>query len=137
VNKDVHEKNFRMILNFGHTFAHAIEVQNNYSKRINHGEAVIMGMMIATKLSYYKKICSFKTLTQLKEIYISNNLSFNIKKFFKKKEYDKIVQHMTKDKKNNDKKINLILLKEIGKTTSPNAYKISTFELRKLFNKII
>ena len=30
VNKDTHEKNIRMILNFGHTFAHAIEVQNNY-----------------------------------------------------------------------------------------------------------
>ena len=32
VNKDVNEKGLRMILNFGHTFAHAIEVQNNYSK---------------------------------------------------------------------------------------------------------
>ena len=30
VNKDVNEKNLRMILNFGHTFAHAIEVKNNY-----------------------------------------------------------------------------------------------------------
>ena len=33
VNKDVNEKNLRMILNFGHTFAHAIEVKNNYSKK--------------------------------------------------------------------------------------------------------
>ena len=38
---------------------------------------------------------------------------------------------MTKDKKNNDKKINLILLKKIGQTTLPNAYKISTLEFKK------
>jgi 3-dehydroquinate synthetase len=45
VNKDVNEKNLRMVLNFGHTFAHAIEVKNNYSKKITHGEAVLAGMI--------------------------------------------------------------------------------------------
>ena len=35
VSRDVNEKNLRMILNFGHTFAHAIEVKNNYSKKIH------------------------------------------------------------------------------------------------------
>jgi 3-dehydroquinate synthase len=137
VNKDTHEKNIRMVLNFGHTFAHAIEVQNNYSKKINHGEAVIMGMMLATRLSYLKKICSLKTLEQLKSIYKSNGLNHNIKRKFKKTDYNKIVEHMTNDKKNNDKKINLILLKKIGQTTLPNAYKFSTQELKKIFNKII
>ena len=55
VNKDVDEKGLRMILNFGHTFAHAIEVKNNYSKNITHGEAVLSGMILATKLSVIKK----------------------------------------------------------------------------------
>ena len=137
VKKDVDEKNIRMILNFGHTFAHAIELQNNYSKKINHGEAVIMGMMMAIKLSYFKKICSFQTLSQLKNIYNLNNLKYDIKKIFKKNEYSQIVEHMTNDKKNNDKKINLILLKKIGQTTLPNTYKISKQELKKIFNKII
>jgi len=137
VNKDVYEKNIRMILNFGHTFAHAIEVQNKYSKRINHGEAVIMGMMMATKLSYIKKLCSLNTLNQLKRIYIANNLKYDIKKYFKKNEYNKIANYMSADKKNNDKKINLILLKKIGQTTQPNMYKISSTELKNIFNKII
>ena len=137
VNKDIYEKNIRMVLNFGHTFAHAIELQNNYSKKINHGEAVIMGMMIATKLSYLKKICTLQTLKQLKNIYTSNNLKYDIKKKFKINEYNKIIEHMTKDKKNNDKKINLILLKKIGQTTLPNSYKISTHDLKKNFFKII
>ena len=32
VNKDVNERGLRMTLNFGHTFAHALEVKNNFSK---------------------------------------------------------------------------------------------------------
>jgi 3-dehydroquinate synthase len=136
VKKDVYEKNIRMILNFGHTFAHAIETQNKYSKKINHGEAVLMGMMMATKLSYQKKLCNLNTLDQLKNIYNSNNLKYDIKKFFKKNEYEQIANHMSVDKKNNDKKINLILLKKIGQTTQPNQYKISRTELKKVFNSI-
>ena len=137
VNKDIFEKNIRMILNFGHTFAHAIEAQNKYSKRINHGEAVIMGMMMAAKLSYYKKLCNLRTLEQLKEVYEANKLKYDIKKIFNKNEYKKIANYMTADKKNNDKKINLILLKKIGLTTKPNTYKISNSEMLKAFNKII
>ncbi len=137
VNKDIYEKNIRMILNFGHTFAHAIEAQNKYSKRINHGEAVIMGMMMATKLSYLKKLCTHNTLEKLKHIYKSNNLKYDIKKIFKQNEYKKIANYMSVDKKNNDEKINLILLKKIGQTTKPNKYKISSKELKKLFYKII
>ena len=51
VSKDFQEKNLRMILNFGHTFAHAIETENKYSNKINHGEAVLMGILIATTFS--------------------------------------------------------------------------------------
>ena len=90
VNKDIFEKNTRMILNFGHTFAHAIEAQNKYSKRINHGEAVIMGMMMATKFSYLKKVCNLNTVNELEKIYQSNKLDYNIKKFFKMSEHKKI-----------------------------------------------
>ena len=40
-------------------------------------------------------------------------------------------------KKNNDDKINFILLKKIGKTTSPGDYKLSTSELKKHFPRLI
>ena len=66
----LNEKNLRMILNFGHTFAHAIEVKNNYSKKITHGEAVLSGMILATRLSVIKKICSFKNIKKISNIYI-------------------------------------------------------------------
>ena len=92
---------------------------------------------MATKLSYQKKVCDFKTLSQLESIYKFNNLKHDIKKKIKKINYNKIIEHMTNDKKNNDKRINLILLKKIGQTTLPNSYKLSKQELKKIFNKII
>ena len=83
VDKDVNEKNMRMVLNFGHTFAHAIEVKNNYSTKITHGEAVLSGMILATRLSVIKKICSLNVLKQILNIYLQNNLTYTIKKYSK------------------------------------------------------
>ena len=131
VNKDVNEKKLRKILNFGHTFAHAIEVKNNYSKIMTHGEAVLVGMMLATKLSVVKKVCSNKTLEELMEIYKQNNLEYVLKKYLKSNDISKLIPYLKNDKKNNDKKINFILLKKIGKTALPNKHKISVDELKK------
>ena len=138
VNKDVNEQNLRMILNFGHTFAHAIEVKNNYSKNTTHGEAVLSGMFLATKLSVIKKVCSKKTLDDLLEIYKKNNLNYTFKKYEKTKEINKLVPYLKNDKKNNDEKINFILLSKIGKTTMPNRHKVSLNQLKrdiKLFTR--
>ncbi len=131
VNKDVNEKNLRMILNFGHTFAHAIEVKNNYSKKITHGEAVLAGMILATKLSVIKKVCHKNTFKDLIEIYKENNLSYTFKKYVKTKEIYKLIPYLKNDKKNNDEKINFILLNKIGKTTMPNKHKITVNDLKK------
>ena len=130
VNKDVNEKNLRMKLNFGHTFAHAIEVKNNYSKNITHGEAVLIGMILATKLSVIKKVCNKKILHEILEIYLKNRLDYILKKYNKPNKINSLVPFLVNDKKNNDKKINFILLKKIGKTTIPNKHKISIEELR-------
>ena len=62
-------KNLRMVLNFGHTFAHAIEVKNNYSKMITHGEAVLSGMILALRISLIKRACKAETVDEIKEIY--------------------------------------------------------------------
>ena len=131
VSKDVNEKNLRMTLNFGHTFAHAIEIKNNYSKNITHGEAVLTGMILATKLSLIKKVCNKKVLDDLMKIYTANNLNYTLNKYRNPKEIGSLIPYLKNDKKNNDEKINFILLNKIGKTTIPNKYKISINELKK------
>ena len=132
VSQDVNEKGIRMILNFGHTFAHAIEVKNNYSKKNTHGEAVLSGIILATKLSVVKKVCSFKTFERIKNIYLKNDLSYTYKKYQKQASLQKLFPYLKNDKKNNDDKINFILLKGIGKTVMPNQSKISINNLKKL-----
>ena len=132
VNKDVNEKGLRMILNFGHTFAHAIEVKNNYSSKMSHGEAVLSGMMLETRISVIKKLCRKKTLLEIEKIYNDNNLRYTYKKFSKVRELNSLLSYLKHDKKNDDEKINFILLKTIGKTTLPNTQKISLNEIKKL-----
>ena len=51
VENDEKEKNSRKVLNFGHTFAHAYEATLGYSKRLNHGEAVLLGINTALRFS--------------------------------------------------------------------------------------
>ena len=75
--KDFKEKNLRMKLNFGHTFAHALEIQNKYSRKLNHGEAVLVGMYIATKISKFKNLCSENTYNQIMDLY-KNHLYLKI-----------------------------------------------------------
>ena len=130
VSKDEKEQNLRMMLNFGHTFAHGFEGAKNFSNKLNHGEAVLLGMMVASQLSYKKKILSLKDLILLKKHYLSLNLPMNVKKKFKKKEINNIIYFMKNDKKNLSEKINLILIKKIGKTR-PNSFAINSAELKK------
>jgi len=136
VTADEKEKSKRMLLNFGHTFAHGIEAANDFSKKINHGEAVLIGMLLATKLSVKKKLCSKKTLLEIEKIYENNNLPSSLQKYFRKKDYKKIADFMANDKKNNDNRINLILLKSIGKTTKPGSFKMSLKQMRNIIKKI-
>ena len=41
----------RAMLNFGHTFGHALELMNKYNNKLSHGEAVSIGMSLAAKIS--------------------------------------------------------------------------------------
>ena len=135
VSKDEKEKNLRMILNFGHTFAHGFEGAKNFTKVINHGEAVLLGMMLAARLSYKKNFLPRSDLQLIEKHYLSLNLPMRLNKKFKKSEIAKIVYYMKKDKKNINEKINLILLKKIGKTTKPNSFKINSNEVKKFLIK--
>ena len=131
VFKDEKEENLRMILNFGHSFAHGFEGAKKFSRVLNHGEAVLLGMMTAINFSVNKKILSTKDLVLIKKHYINLGLPMEIKKFFNQNETSKIINFMTKDKKNLNEKINLILLKRIGKTTKPGKYNLSVNEIKK------
>ena len=114
VEADEKEMGIRKVLNFGHTFAHAYEATLGYSKKLNHGEAVILGIKTAAKFSLVSKILSIREFDLIENHLNKLNLPRNIARFFSKKNLSKILSFMKKDKKNNTNKINLILLKKIG-----------------------
>ena len=91
---------------------------------------------MATKLSVIKKICSPKILSEIKNLYLQNDLDYTFKKYSKKSLIDKLIPFLKNDKKNNDDKINFILLKKIGKTSLPNKSKISLKQFKKLTKAI-
>ena len=132
VEKDEKEKGLRKILNFGHTFAHAYEASLNYSKKLNHGEAVLLGINSALSFSKNSKMLSNNEYQSLKNHFKNSKLPFNIKNYFKIKDLNKIVSFMTIDKKNYSDKINLILLKRIG---NPEINKVFTRNKIKSFLK--
>ena len=123
VQKDEKEKGIRKILNFGHTFAHAFEATLRYSKKLNHGEAVILGIVAALKFSLNKKLITSKDHNKILRHIIDAKLPSNINNYFSKKDLNKILKFMSIDKKNTSQKINLILLKKIGSTIINNEYK--------------
>jgi 3-dehydroquinate synthase len=133
VEKDEKEKNIRKILNFGHTFAHAFEASLGYSKKLNHGEAVILGIITALEFSLSIKLIKFNEYNLILKHVLEAGLPSNINNYFSKKDLSKILKFMSKDKKNISKKINLILLKKIGSTVINNEY--SDLKIREFFKK--
>ena len=129
VEKDEKEKGLRKILNFGHTFAHSYEATMGYSKKLNHGEAVILGMRTALKFSLKNNLLKNKEYNSIINHISNSNLPSNIKKFFKIKDLNKILFFMLKDKKNNSNKINLVLLKKIGSPIINKEYSKNTLNL--------
>ena len=131
VKKDEKENHLRAILNFGHTFAHALETVTGYSKKLIHGEAVLIGMMVASRLSNKLKMLSNVELQKIYQIYELLNLSYKYKKFVHRKNVNQIFRTMANDKKSEGSKINIILLKKIG------VAKIKKLTLKKTFIPLI
>ncbi|MDC3041717.1 3-dehydroquinate synthase [Candidatus Pelagibacter sp.] len=115
VEKDEKETALRKVLNFGHTFGHAYEASLSYSHKLNHGEAVILGMKTALNFSLRENMLSKSEYNLIINHIDNSGLTSSIRKYFSIKDLNKILFFMIKDKKNNSEKINLVLLKKIGK----------------------
>ena len=111
-NTDPYEKDERRKLNFGHTIGHSLEsfaLSRGFS--LSHGEAVAMGMMAETHISYQKHMISEEEL---------NTITAALQHFFPlfpvdKKNYKQILSFLQKDKKRMNESLNFTLLDKIGK----------------------
>ncbi|UCD15591.1 MAG: 3-dehydroquinate synthase [Candidatus Omnitrophota bacterium] len=109
VKKDEKEKKgIRTILNFGHTFAHAVETFTRY-KKLSHGEAVALGMVYAAQLSLLLGKCARQDLEQIKNIIklygLPSKIAFD---------HTTLCRAMSYDKKFISGRIRMVLLRKIG-----------------------
>ena len=105
VSKDEKENGIRALLNFGHTFGHAIEAHGKY-KKILHGEAVAKGMFIASKISYLEGHISKKYLKVIKDLLDSYEFDLSVSQF----QYRDLKPFIFRDKKIRLGRLNLVLL---------------------------
>ena len=117
VENDEKDKGERMLLNFGHTLAHAIEQHYNYEK-YSHGEAVAIGMYEITKISEEKGLTKKGTAERIKSILVKYSLPYEMDVNLKE-----LLQAINLDKKKMGNDLNLIILKEIGNS---EIYKTTT-----------
>jgi len=111
IDQDPTEKGLRKILNFGHTFGHAVEsvlLENGYD--ILHGEAIVAGMQMEALLSIKLAGLDFR---QYHELTLWLRQQYGLLAI-PTELIPEIVAKMTHDKKNIGSKISFSLLKQIG-----------------------
>ncbi len=109
VEEDENDTGGRMILNFGHTFGHAIEKQYNFST-YTHGEAVAAGMCMAAAMGEKKEATPVGTKERIEEVLRLFNLPTHAKL-----DINSLREAVKVDKKGDGSSINVILLERIGK----------------------
>ncbi|HHZ05175.1 MAG TPA: 3-dehydroquinate synthase [Clostridiales bacterium] len=120
VQNDEREKGQRMLLNFGHTLAHAMEKEHNYST-LTHGEAVAIGMVMMTLASEQNNLTPTGTANRIARLCEKYSLPTA-----DTTPIQKIVRSTSGDKKSAGNAISLIILKDIG---CSQTYKIDKKDL--------
>jgi 3-dehydroquinate synthase len=112
VLEDPKEAGLRKILNFGHTLGHAIEtfLLDQGKRKILHGEAIAIGMIVEAFISHQRDLISLQELEEI-ESYLFENYG-RVKLY--PEEISKIIALTAQDKKNKGKEIRFSLLTGIG-----------------------
>ncbi|MCS5479584.1 3-dehydroquinate synthase [Corynebacterium sp. YIM 101645] len=128
VGQDLKESGLREILNYGHTFGHAVELRENY--RWRHGHAVGVGMMFIAHLAANRGLIDAGLVERHRRILESVGLSTT----YPAGHFEELYAAMTRDKKNRDGNIRFVALTGVGETTRLEGP--STDELRAAYEAI-
>jgi len=110
VKKDEFDKGLRRILNFGHTYGHALEAVAK--GRVSHGEAVSIGMAFATRLSFLRGYIKRKDAQRIEKLIRLYGLPVVVDA--KKVNINTLISAIEKDKKKDSRGINFVFVKGIG-----------------------
>jgi 3-dehydroquinate synthase len=113
---DERETGERQLLNFGHTFGHALETETGFGDVLLHGEAVALGMRLAFDLSAKLGLCPKEAPLRVHRHYAAVGLPIALGQIANARPFAPadLLRHMGKDKKVRDGRITLILARDIG-----------------------
>jgi len=115
VAADEREEGDRALLNFGHTFGHALEAETGFSSRLLHGEAVAVGMVLAFDFAVRLGLSPCEESDRVRRHFTATGLPTRLADAgLAGVSADRLLAHMGKDKKVRDGKITLILPRSIG-----------------------
>jgi len=117
VGKDERERNLRAILNFGHTFGHAIEAATAYQSFL-HGEAVGLGMLMAADLSHRLSLIDASLLARIHALLTRAGLPTAAPRIGAARALE--LMHM--DKKVQAGTLRLVLLEKLGHAVVTGTY---------------
>lgn len=112
VAADEREAGERALLNFGHSFGHALEAATGYSATLLHGEAVAIGMVMAFRLSALLGFCSHEQAYEARDHLAKVGLPVSPKPYAQ--DIDQLMTLMKQDKKAQNGKLTLILARGFG-----------------------
>jgi 3-dehydroquinate synthase len=115
VAADEKESGERALLNFGHTFGHALEAETGFSYTLLHGEAVAIGMMMAIRFSVKMGLCKPEDCERVAAHYEAVGLPSALPSLREPWDPEALMEHFTHDKKTRDGKLTFILSRGIGK----------------------
>lgn len=104
INQDEKETNLRKILNFGHTYGHAIETLGNYKKFL-HGEAIVQGIFFIFNYAYSKNMITYSYYRLAMDLLSKYGFKYSKPKC----KSSKLLDIMKKDKKVQNEKITFIV----------------------------
>ncbi|WP_378173502.1 3-dehydroquinate synthase [Aquimarina sp. SS2-1] len=113
VFEDPTEQNIRKYLNFGHTLGHAIEsfyLTHPEKPELLHGEAIAIGMILEGFISAAQLSLTKEELTRISQVILATFPKVDIDP----KDYNKIMELLVHDKKNEKGNIYFVLLNTIG-----------------------
>ena len=116
VSNDEKELGDRALLNFGHTYGHAFESAMAL-EGFSHGQAVGLGMVCASNLSFLMKKISQNEFDRIKKVIKSAGLPTKLPKNFK---YSDFREAMSRDKKILSNKLRFIVLNSVGRAEISN-----------------
>jgi 3-dehydroquinate synthase len=120
VAADEREQDARALLNLGHTFGHALEAECGYSDELLHGEAVAIGMVMAFDLSARLGLCSLEDAARVQRHLASVGLPTS-PSWIDGRDWsaERLIRHMSRDKKVQDGRIAFVLAHGIGRAFFP------------------